>query len=188
METSRIQSILTFLKGTEQLKNTLRSAHTSQKRPESVAEHTWHLCLMILLFEDQLKDIDFLRLMKLVIIHDLGEAVSGDIPAIHQNPDIDKSLDERNDFKSLCAPLPDDLKIELLELWDEYDKGESPEAVMAKGFDKLETMLQHLIDGTTGNIDFAFNLSYGVDRTDKHPLLISIRKLIDEETRSRIKP
>ena len=188
METSRINSILTFLKGTEQLKNTLRSAHTSQKRPESVAEHTWHLCLMILLFEDQLQDVDFLRLIKLVIIHDLGEAVSGDIPAIHQNPDIDKSLDERGDFIQLCEPLPEDLRAELLDLWDEYDKGESPEAIFAKGFDKLETMLQHLIDGTTGNIDFSFNLTYGVDRTEKHPLLKSIRKLIDAETQSRIKP
>lgn len=187
MKTSRIQSILTFLKGTEQLKNTLRSAHTSQKRPESVAEHTWHLCLMILLFEDQLEEIDFLRLIKLVIIHDLGEAVSGDIPAIHQDPDIDKSLDERGDFIKLCAPLPNDLQEELLALWDEYDKGESPEAVLAKGFDKLETMLQHLIDGTTGNIDFPFNLTYGIDRTDKHPLLKSIRELVDEETQSRIK-
>jgi putative hydrolase of HD superfamily len=188
MQISRIQSILTFLKATEQLKNTLRSAHTSQKRPESVAEHTWQLCLMVMLFEEQLKDIEMLRLIKLLIIHDLGEVVSGDIPAIHQNLNLDKSQEERNDFISLCAPLPDDLQSELLDLWDEYDQGKSPESILAKGFDKLETMLQHLIDGTTGNIDFVFNLSYGVDRTDKHPLLASIRTLIDQETRVRIKP
>ena len=188
MHTSRIQSILTFLKATKQLKNTLRSAHTSQKHPESVAEHTWQLCLMVILFEDQLDEIDMLRLIKLLIIHDLGEVVSGDIPAIYQNPNLDKSHEERKDFISLCAPLPDDLQNELLDLWDEYDQGKSQEAILAKGFDKLETMLQHLIDGTTGNIDFAFNLSYGVDRTDKHPLLASIRKLIDQETRLRIKP
>lgn len=186
MESSRIKSVLTFLKGTEQLKNTLRSAHTSHKRPESVAEHTWHLCLMIMLFEEQLKDIDVLRLIKLAIIHDLGEAVSGDIPAIDQNPNLDKSFDERNDFIKLCRCLPDDLQTEFLGLWDEYDKGESPEAIFAKGFDKLETMLQHLMDGTIGNIDFSFNLSYGVEQTDKHPLLKSIRELIDAETRLRI--
>lgn len=188
MQSTRIQSILAFLKATEQLKNTLRSAHTSQRRPESVAEHTWQLCLMVLLFEDQLEDIDMLRLIKLVIIHDLGEVVSGDIPAIDQNPNLDKSLEERNDFITLCTPLPDGLQTELLDLWDEYDQGKSPEAILAKGFDKLETMLQHLLDGTTGNIDFAFNLSYGVDRTDKHPLLTSIRKLVDQETMTRIKP
>lgn len=186
MNTSRIQSILTFFKGTEQLKNTLRSAHTSSGRAESVAEHSWHLCLMIMLFEDQLKDIDMLRLIKLCIIHDLGEAISGDIPAIDQNPDEDKAQNERLDFISLCAPLPQDLRDELLVLWGEYDAGVTPEAVMAKGFDKLETMLQHLVDGTTGNIDFPFNLTYGLDRTDKHPLLQSIRALVDEQTNSRI--
>jgi putative hydrolase of HD superfamily len=186
MNQVRIQSILEFLKGTEQLKNTLRSAHTSQKRAESVAEHSWHLCLLVMMFEDELKDIDMLRLMKLCIIHDLGEAISGDIPAIYQNPNEDKADAERNDFHTLCAPLPDDLKAELMVLWDEYDAGQSKEAMFAKGFDKLETMLQHLLDGTTGNIDFPFNLTYGLEHTDKHPLLKSIRQIVDERTKARI--
>tara|TARA_R110002126_G_scaffold48761_5_gene135423 strand:- start:2604 stop:3176 length:573 start_codon:yes stop_codon:yes gene_type:complete len=186
MNQTRIKSILEFLKGTEQLKNTLRSAHTSQKRTEYVAEHSWHLCLLVMMFEDELNDIDMLRLIKLCIIHDLGEAISGDIPAIYQNPNEDKADAERNDFITLCAPLLDDLKAELMGLWDEYDAGQTQEAVLAKGFDKLETMLQHLLDGTTGNIDFPFNLTYGVERTDKHPLLKSIRKIVDERTKARI--
>ena len=141
MNQTRIKSILEFLKGTEQLKNTLRSAHTSQKRTEYVAEHSWHLCLLVMMFEDELNDIDMLRLIKLCIIHDLGEAISGDIPAIYQNPNEDKADAERNDFITLCAPLLDDLKAELMGLWDEYDAGQTQEAVLAKGFDKLETIV-----------------------------------------------
>ncbi|WP_162651813.1 HD domain-containing protein [Lentilitoribacter sp. Alg239-R112] len=188
LNTSRITSILEFMKNAEQLKNTLRSAHTSQRRPESVAEHTWSICLLMMCFEDQLVDIDMLRLFKLIIIHDLGEAISGDIPATEQNPNEDKAKLERLDFINLCTPLPDDLKTEMLVFWDEYDAAETPEAVMAKGFDKIETMLQHLADGTTGNIDFPFNLNYGILRTDAHPLLKQIREIVDERTTARIPP
>lgn len=101
------------MKNVEPLKNTLRSAHTSQKRPESVAEHTWSICLLMMCFEDQLDDFDMLRLFKLIIIHDLA-------------------------------------------------------------------------DGTSGNIDFPFNLTYGTSRTDAHPLLKQIREIVDEGTRARI--
>lgn len=186
LKTDRIKSIFEFMKNAEQLKNTLRSAHTSEKRPESVAEHTWSICLLMMCFEGQLDDFDMLRLFKLIIIHDLGEAISGDIPATEQNPNEDKAELERTDFISLCAPLPDDLKTEMLVLWDEYDAAQTPEAVMAKGFDKIETMLQHLADGTTGNIDFPFNLTYGTTRTNAHPLLKQIREIVDEGTRARI--
>lgn len=186
MNKERITSILEFIRNAEQLKNTLRSAHTSQKRPESVAEHTWSICLLMMCFEGQLDDFDMLRLFKLIIIHDLGEAISGDIPATEQTPGEDKSELERTDFITLCTPLPDDLKIDMLSLWDEYDAAQTPEAIMAKGFDKIETMLQHLADGTEGNIDFPFNLTYGVARTDAHPLLKQIREIVDEGTRARV--
>lgn len=186
LNTDRITSILEFMRNAEHLKNTLRSAHTSEKRPESVAEHTWSICLLMMCFEGQLDGFDMLRLFKLIIIHDLGEAISGDIPATEQDPSNDKAELERTDFITLCTPLPDDLKTEMLGLWDEYDNAQTPEAIMAKGFDKIETMLQHLADGTTGNIDFPFNLTYGVVRTDAHPLLKQIRKIVDEGTRARV--
>jgi putative hydrolase of HD superfamily len=86
-----------------------------------------------------------LRLLKLTIVHDLGEAISGDIPAPLQKPDDDREARERRDFQTLCAPLPVDIAAELLALWDEYAAAETPEARLAKGFDKLETMLQHVL-------------------------------------------
>jgi putative hydrolase of HD superfamily len=55
-----LEGILSFLRGAEQLKNTLRTSRTSSGRHESTAEHTWRLCLTILLFEDQYPDIDIL--------------------------------------------------------------------------------------------------------------------------------
>lgn len=187
MTPDRINSILKFLRGSEKLKDTLRSAHTSAGRPESVAEHSWHLCLMLLLFEKEFGDIDFCKTIKLCIIHDLGEAISGDIPAIYQDPNIDKSEDERKDFIELCEPLPDDLKAEMLDLWDEYNQAQTLEAKIAKGLDKLETIYQHLIGKNADNFDYEFNLSYGQERTQAHPVLKEIRDIIDQQTSEKIR-
>ena len=187
MDGSRMKSIIEFLQSAENLKNTLRSGITSQGRSESTAEHTWRLCLMVLMFADELKDIDLLQVIKLCIIHDLGEAISGDIPAIHQTPEDDKSERERVDLATLCSSLPDDLRDGIMALWDEYDAAQTPESQFAKGFDKLETMLQHLVGKNADDFDYAFNLTYGLAHTNKHSLLRQFRELVDISTREEIK-
>lgn len=143
MTETELAGILDFLRGAEQLKNTLRSSRTSNGRHESTAEHTWRLCLMVLLFADQYPDMDTLKLLKICIIHDLGEAISGDIAAIDQVEGMDKSIEERKDLQPLIRPLPQPLQDEILMLWDEYESATSKEARLAKAFDKLETVLQH---------------------------------------------
>ena len=185
MEQKELDGILTFLRNAEQLKDTLRSAHTAQGRVESTAEHTWRLCLMALLLADSYPHIDQLKLIKLCIIHDLGEAVSGDIPAIHQQAGVDKSIDERKDFLSLVKPLDEHLRQELIDLWDEYDQAQTEEAKLAKALDKMETILQHTQGKNPADFDYEFNLSYGKKWTDFDPLTATIRAIIDEETARR---
>ncbi|WP_202311407.1 MULTISPECIES: HD domain-containing protein [unclassified Mesorhizobium] len=187
LETSRFVGIIEFLQAAEQLKNTLRSGITSEGRPESTAEHSWRLCLMVMMFDRELGACDRLKLLKLCIVHDLGEAISGDVPAIHQKGDDGRAERERADLIRLCAPLPRDLQREILDLWDEYSAATTPEAVLAKGFDKLETMLQHLVGRNAPDFDYAFNLTYGVKQTDRHPLLRQLRALVDEATSRRVK-
>lgn len=186
MDATRLAGLLAFLQEAERLKDTLRSGTTRQNRPESTAEHSWRLCLMVLLFERELTGIDMLRLLKLCVIHDLGEAISGDVPAPFQTPDDDREARERRDFVDLCRPLPDDLKAELLGLFDEYNAAETPEAKLAKGFDKLETILQHhLMPGADAEFH-TFNLGYGLERTNALPLTRQIRDVVDQETRQII--
>jgi putative hydrolase of HD superfamily len=188
LERSRFVGIIEFLQAAEQLKNTLRSGITSEGRAESTAEHSWRLCLMVMMFDRELGECDRLKLLKLCIVHDLGEAMSGDVPAIHQKGDDGRADRERADLISLSAPLPPDLRQEILDLWDEYSAATTPEAVLAKGFDKLETMLQHLIGRNAPDFDYAFNLTYGLQQTDRHPLLRQLRALVDEATARRVKP
>ena len=185
MNPTEINGVLEFLRAAEQLKNTHRSAWTSGGQPESVAEHTWRLCLMALLLKDSFSGVDFARLVQICIIHDLGEAIGGDIPATHQVPGESKAAQERVDLLQLLAPLPERMRAHVTGLWDEYEDARSPEARLAKALDKLETIMQHNQGSNPRNFDYGFNLEYGKRYTTGDPLIEAIRALLDADTARR---
>ena len=186
MRTDEIRGALDFLRSAEKLKDVLRSGYTSGGRPESTAEHTWRLCLMALALHPSFPDVDFTRLIKICIVHDLGEAIGGDVPAPEQaRRTVGKAADERRDLLQLLAPLPDDLRAEITGLWDEYEAARSPEAKLAKALDKLETILQHTQGRNPSDFDYRFNLTYGREYTADHPVLAAVRALLDEATEQR---
>ena len=185
---SELAGVLDFLRATERLKVTVRSAYTSEGKQESVAEHTWRLCLMALVLSPEFPHLDFARLFKICLVHDLGEAVGGDVPAPEQarrraaGVATGKGEDERRDLMTLLDPLPAGLKAEIAALWNEYEAAESPEAKLAKGLDKLETILQHTQGKNPPGFDYRFNLSYGRDHTADQPLIATVRAILDDET------
>lgn len=180
-----LYQILNFLRVVESLKSTLRSGHTASGRPESVAEHTWRLCLLAMVLAPEFPEVESHRLMKICLIHDLGEALQGDIPAPLQDPNVDKSQSEREDLLELLSPLPELQRSEILELWEEYEQATTPEAKLAKAFDKLETLLQHTQGQNPSDFDYAFNLDYGRKYTELNAQTRQLRAWIDEETRQR---
>ena len=186
MHPSELVGILEFLRAAERLKTTTRSGWTSAGQPESVAEHTWRLCLMALVLRPSFPDVDFERLIKICIVHDLGEAIGGDVPAPEQaRRAAGKAADERRDLLQLLAPLPAPVRDEITTLWDEYETALSAEARLAKALDKLETILQHTQGDNPADFDYRFNLTYGRQYTGDHPLLAAVRVLLDEETERR---
>ena len=185
MSSADITARLEFLRGAERLKDTLRSAYTTSGRTESAAEHTWRLTLLAMTFADQLGDIDQLKLLKICVLHDLGEAIGGDIPAPLQSASAGKADAERADFLTVIAPLPGHLKSEFISLWDEYENGATAEARAAKALDKLETILQHNQGSNPADFDYEFNLDYGKTATNKVPIAAAIRRLLDVETEAR---
>src|SRR3954463_8173972 len=181
-----LNGILDFLRAAESLKTATRSGWTTAGQPESVAEHTWRLCLMALVLRPEFPDVDFARLLKICIVHDLGEAIGGDIPAPEQaKRGASKSGDERRDLIRLVQPLAQAQQLEILDLWDEYEAATSPEARLAKGLDKLETILQHTQGQNPPDFDYRFNLGYGRQHTDHHPVLAQLRQLPDDATEAR---
>lgn len=185
MDRSELTGILDFLRHAEQLKNMKRASWTSGGEPESVAEHTWRLCLMALLFENGFEGIDFARLIRICVVHDLGEAIGGDIPAPQQAGMEGKAAQERADLLLLLRPLPERLRSEITELWDEYEAASTLEARVAKALDKLETILQHNQGRNPPDFDYRFNLDYGKRYTADDPLIARIRAILDEETEAR---
>jgi putative hydrolase of HD superfamily len=180
-----LDGILAFLRAAERLKTVTRSGWTSAGDHESVAEHTWRLCLMAMLLYGAAPDIDLARLLKMCVIHDLGEALRGDVPAPEQIASVSKAAEERSDLLELTAALPPALRIEILQLWDEYESAATPEARVAKGLDKLETILQHTQGRNPADFDYAFNLAYGQQYTAADPVMAALRARLDEETARR---
>lgn len=182
-DNQQLLSLIGFLQRAENLKNTLRSAHTSSGRPESAAEHSWRLGLMVMVFSKYFEGAEIGKLLRLAIIHDLGEALCGDVPAVDQSPGGDKGGLERQALRDLCADLPVETASEILKLWEEYEAAGTLEAKIVKGLDKLETIMQHNQGLNPPDFDYDFNLSYGREQTAAQPLLRQIRELLDEGTR-----
>jgi putative hydrolase of HD superfamily len=188
MTPADIDQRLAFLKEAERLKDVVRNSYTSKGRRESTAEHTWRLCLTAMVFQDALGDLDFLKLLKICVLHDLGEAINGDIPANAQSSVPDKGRRERADLLQLMEALPSALREEFVGLWDEYENASSPEGRAVKALDKIETILQHNQGRNAPDFDYGFNLSYGRKYTDSRDLFRQIREAIDRETRGRMTP
>jgi putative hydrolase of HD superfamily len=131
--------------------------------------------------------VDLARLLKMCLVHDLGEAIGGDVPAPMQQSPGSKSGKERADLVELTSSLPSARQREIIELWDEYEAAASPEAKLAKGLDKLETILQHNQGKNPADFDYAFNLGYGQQYTAADPLMAALRARLDEETSQRAK-
>ena len=185
---AQLDGVVEFLRAAERLKVTHRSAYTSEGQVESVAEHSWRLCLMALVLRDAFPDVNFDKLISMCVIHDLGEAIGGDVPAPEQarrraeDPAASKSAAEREDLLTLLAPLPYQLRVEITALWDEYEAGISATARVAKALDKLETILQHTQGDNPTDFDYRFNLGYGRAFTADHPVIVRLREMLDRET------
>jgi putative hydrolases of HD superfamily len=188
MTPHELTGVLDFLRAAERLKSTHRSAYTSEGQQESVAEHTWRLCLMAMVLAPEFPAVDFARLVKICLVHDLGEAVGGDVPAPEQARRREAGLatgkgkDERRDLLTLLEPLPSSLQSEIADLWDEYESAKTPEARLAKALDKLETILQHTQGRNPQGFDYGFNLDYGREYTEAPQLVAEIRDILDAET------
>jgi len=129
----------------EALKRELRHSWLADGRRESVAEHTWMMSLLAILLSRRLATpVDVDRTLRMVIVHDLVEAVCGDVPSFEPGERMrNKAANERAAMDRLRHELPADLGAEIAALWDEFEARETPEARFAVALDKLEVQLQH---------------------------------------------
>ena len=146
------KEIVAFLQQIEELKSTLRHSWTKKGRQESSAEHTWRIAVFFFLIYDIYKPaLDPLKTIKMILIHDIPELLHGDIPAWMKEIDSTKfdshKEREKESAKKIFARLPQQLRREYTELFQEFEEKETVEARMANALDKIESQLQHLDAG-----------------------------------------
>ena len=150
-----------FLGKIEKLKCNTRHSWTSSGRRESVAEHSWRLSVMAMLCADEYPDLDINKVIRMCLIHDFGEAVTGDIPAFNKTADHEKEEDSA--VKSLLSSLPSPMREEFTELFDEMNALATPEAKFFKSLDNLEALISHneADISTWLPLEYEENLTYG---------------------------
>ena len=135
------KKLVEFLGVLEKLKCNTRHSWTSSGRRESVAEHSWRLAVMALLLADDFPGLDMQKVLEMCLIHDWGEALTGDIPAFEKTG-RDEQVEERA-VEALLAQLPPAQAGRFAKLFDEMRAMSTPEAKLWKALDKLEVLIQH---------------------------------------------
>jgi len=140
-----LERILDFIVEIDKLKAVLRKTRpTGLDRYENSAEHSWHVCISALMLKSYANDaIDIDRVIKMLLIHDLGEIDAGDtIIFAGETPEIKEA--EAAGLRRLFAMLPDESAQEYLALWYEFEAGETPDSRYAKAIDRIPPLLQNL--------------------------------------------
>ena len=136
---------------------------------------------MALLLSGEFPELDMDKVIKMCLIHDWGEAVTGDIPSFLKT-ESDESR-ENEAIRALTARLPD-MRPQLDALYAEMDARETPEAKLYKALDRLEAVIQHNEAplSTWLPLERELNLTYGVEDCEPFPFLRELRRLANEDT------
>ncbi|MEG2215542.1 MAG: HD domain-containing protein, partial [Clostridia bacterium] len=135
------REFLDFLERIETLKTNTRHCTTKGGMPETVAAHSWRIAVMALLLTDTFPELDMNKVMKMCLIHDFGEAVTGDIPSFLKTGQNEAT--ETDAVDGLLATLPEPQQGMLTALYVEMDAQQTQEARIYKALDKLEAVIQH---------------------------------------------
>lgn len=139
----RLKKQLEFIVEVDKIKNIGRQTYLSDgKRKENDAEHSWHIALMAFLLNEYANDgVDVLKVMTMVLIHDIVEIDAGDTYAYDAEGNKTKEAREKAAAKRIFGLLPDDQGEYLKSLWEEFEAYETMEAKFAHVMDNLQPLL-----------------------------------------------
>jgi putative hydrolase of HD superfamily len=180
------RKILEFMHVAENLKKLIRHSWLSDGRQESVAEHTWRMSIMFLLVEPHLGiKVDSLRTLEMIIIHDIIEALVGDVPAFEVfNPETKllKVKMETAAINEIRQTLNNETGEKFYSLWHEFEDKITNEAKVANALDKLEAQIQHNEADISTWLDIEKEMLYMMQKhVDFNDFLIAFKDVIVEE-------
>ena len=175
-----------FLHKIEKLKCHTRHSWNSEGKRESVAEHSWRLALMAMLVGDEFPELDLNKVIRMCIIHDLGESFTGDIPAFDKQSD--HRILEQQRLNGWIETFPEPAKTQFEQLLAEMNAMETDEARLYKALDNLEAVIQHNESdiSTWLPLEYDLQLTYGADKVGFSPYLQKLKAEIDCVTRRKI--
>ncbi len=143
LDAGRIERQIAFITEIDKLKHVLRQTYLIDgERRENDAEHSWHLAVMaVLLAEYAREEVDLMRVVKMLLFHDVVEIDAGDTIFYDEAARADKEERERLAAERIFNLLPGDLAGEVSALWEEFEAGETPEAKYAEAMDRLQPIL-----------------------------------------------
>ena len=167
MITNDLLKQIQFIKEIDKIKYIQRrTCLLNSDRLENDAEHSWHLALMaIALSEHANKPVDILKVIKMVLIHDIVEIDSGDVFVYDKSKSHKNTEEEFAAAKRIFGLLPENQAKELIDLWKEFEDGETDDAKFAKSLDKLEPLLQNF--SNNGGTWDKYNVTYNEVYTQK---------------------
>jgi len=189
MTKNNLEKIFDFLHKIENLKSTLRYSKTTSGRKESTAEHSWRLALVTFIIADELKlNIDVSRSIKIALVHDLAEALTGDVDAVSiAEGRFSKEEKERQEIEAvmnLKKTLPETIGKEISDLWHEYNKGNTKEAKFIKALDKIETLTQLAESGYKIYDKPEFIANYANKSVKAFPELLGMLKILKRKLKA----
>ena len=145
-DTDPLRQQMAFIHEIDKAKYILRSTRLfNSERRENDAEHSWHLAVMALVLAGHSNaPIDLLKVLKMLLVHDLVEIDAGDVFLFHATLNHDNTAAERRAAERIFGLLPPAQGAELLAVWEEFETGDTPEARFARSMDRLEPVLQNL--------------------------------------------
>ena len=178
--------LLRVLHTAERLKDETRHCYTSGGRHESVAEHSWRLALTALFLRDEFPALNMDKVIRMCLIHDLGECFTGDIPTFLKSDGDEKR--EQAALSEWVASLPAPYDAELKALYAEMDAQETDEAKLYKALDKLEAVIQHNESDISTWLprEYELNLTYADESVAFSGYLTALREVIRQETKDKI--
>ena len=164
MNTENLLKQVNFIKEIDKLKYIQRKTRLfNSDRHENDAEHSWHLAMMtIVLAEHSNKPIDILKVVKMVLIHDIVEIDTGDTFIYDSVKNHSNTDEELIAAKRIFGLLPREQAAEFIAIWEEFEEGLTDEAKFAKSMDRFEPLLQNTSNegGTWAEYDVPYEKVY----------------------------
>jgi putative hydrolases of HD superfamily len=143
MDKQRLLKQIEFIVEIDKVKQILRqNLVISTRKNENDAEHSWHMAVMAMVLSEYAADeVNLLRVIKMVLIHDLVEIDAGDTFCYDEAANLDKEQREKRAAERIFNLLPSDQAQEIWELWREFEELNTPEARFAACLDRLQPLI-----------------------------------------------